>query len=202
MSQTHALRTIPRLHAALTPPTGATFVKEAGGNAVYTITRKRSRGVPVMEYDERVGREVQAWKRNSNGDKVVPLYEVELYDETLLFYLESDGQNNVAMVPYVEPSVEELADRDRKRRVAEMKDALAEAVVQAGLTPEQVLQRLMSQPPAMPEPEPEPEPFLPEYPKHEAFDRWVLSNGEKFKGSRVEAEAAEAALAPALTPDY
>jgi hypothetical protein len=176
------LRKIQPLHANLTPPAGSVpIMVTPTGKQVYRLTRQRSRAVPVYENGER------AYKRNANGDRYVALNTMELYEETLTFYLESDGNNNIQMVPWSPPTEAELAEAERQRKIAEMGGGrLGEALVDANLTPEQVLAALAERPAA-------PQPQV-EYPVHKGFGKWTLSNGSEFAGTKEDAHAAEAAL--------
>lgn len=137
----HGLKKIEPLHAQLIPPQGAepAGVTDDGKHQLYKLKRKMARGVPRM--DPATGERM--WRKHGvTGEPLYPLSRPEIYEEELLFYLESDGQGNVVMVDYSFPTPEELAERERRKQVDRMVPALAEALVDEGVTPENVIDAL------------------------------------------------------------
>ena len=155
-------------------------------------------------------------KNQMTGETMYPLRAAELYQHEELFYLESEGNGNIRKIQFTWPTAEEQAATERERKINEMSRALPELLVDRGLTLEKLLASLGTATPALavddsvpeslepvPEPamavslEPEPEPVAeekPEFPQMYAPGRWLLSDGRKMQGTRVDAKAAEARL--------
>lgn len=150
---------------------------------------------PVPELDAE-GRRVMRVNKLT-GEELYPLNKPEWYTLDRVFQLVPDGQANVYKEFYKEPSPEELAEKERRKKVAAMKDTLAEAFVDAGLSPQEIAARLSGAVPTAPEPTVDDDGEIVEYPEPYAPGRWRLSDGTKMQGTREAAEAAEAALAEA-----
>ena len=213
------LTRIKPTHAELIPPLGAVAAGVTpDGKQLYTLTRKRSRPIPRMEIvpgPDGVPIERQVWRKNQmTGEPLYAVFKREDFEETILFYLESQGNNNVEIHPYVPPSAEQLAREDRTRRIAEMREGLAEALVDAGLTPAELLARVAK--PTVPAVSAEPStttfadvpitltdetntvtsaPVDPTvYPLYMPPGRWKLSSGAIVKCKKDEAELMETEL--------
>lgn len=211
MSSRSALAKIPPLHAPLIPPMGSVMCGTTpDGKQLYTLTRKMARKVP--DIDEKT--KERRWRKViSTGEPLYPLNKPEIYDDTEMFFLESDGRNNVTKQKYTPPTAQELADQDRQRKIAAMQPALAQALVDSGLTAEELVARLMapasSQPSAAAAPElsvstggsgeadeaKKDEPVV-TYPRQVGGNNWELSNGSRVKGNRQKAQEAEDAITP------
>lgn len=206
------LAKVKPVHAELIPPQGARATGVTpDGKQLYTITRKRSRPVPRTEIVpglDGIPIERQVWRKNQmTGEPLYPVNRPQVYEETILFYLESQGNNNVELHPYIPPSAEQLAREERARRVAEMREGLAEALVDAGLTPAELLARI-KQPdsgsitvadlPVTLTDETNTVTTAPvdlvEYPVYMPPGRWQFSNGRILKCKKEEAVAIEAEL--------
>jgi hypothetical protein len=73
-----------------------------------------ARSEPLLETDPETGEERQVWRKHAvTGEPLVAKRRPVVYDETKIFYMESQGNGNVAMVPWKPPSPEELAGRRR-----------------------------------------------------------------------------------------
>lgn len=127
------------LHANLTPPAGAV---PAGvthtGKQLFKLKRTMARSVPRLDEDGK-----QMFRVNPTTGEALPgmpkLRKPEIYEEEQLFYLESDGHNNVHKVMWTPPSEEELRRAQRRQQVASVKDQLAEILVDEGITPQDLV---------------------------------------------------------------
>lgn len=130
------LAKIQPLHAEKIPPTGAVAAGVSEhGKQLYRLSRRRSRAIPDVNDDGE-----QKYRRNlTTGEKLYPLYRPEIYTEELLFWLESDGQGNIYMTPYLPPTAEQLAERERNSRIAAMRDEISAALVDAGISPQELI---------------------------------------------------------------
>lgn len=160
---------------------------------------KRVKPVPVIEpkTDEH-GNPV--WKRHPvDGTPIVQVRRwVKNVETEDLFYLEDHGNGNVAMVPYRFPTEEEKQASERKAKIAALQPKLAEALVDSGMSVDDVIARLQggaTTPQETPAPEKE-EPDV-EYPVADGEDRWKLSNGMVFEGDEDGAVMAELEVAEA-----
>lgn len=196
-----ALSTLKPLHSQPVPDPSWEVIgvtEGPNGKPVYRARSNRARAVPA--YDENGKRDYA-----KHGVTGMPLYgknKPELYTLEETFYLESDGHGNVYKIPYHPPTPEEIAARKRAEAAKQMVPALAEALVDAGLTPEELVARLRApastadgsvQSPTGDTAEPEVE-----YPRMASPGRWELSNGEIFAGKKAEAQAREAEVQQAL----
>ena len=209
----HNLPKIEPLEPPLIPPSGSVAAGVTpNGQQLYKLDRPRSRAVPKL--DERGNHAYR--KHQVNGEDLYPLYKPELYTEHLLFFMESDHNGNAYMVPFIPPTEEQLAAEERERRIAAMRDELAQALVDADVSPDQLISALraprdvaiagepvqgtpahqdLSQPDgpeddAQPEvEETDPDEFEPDFsvfPKQIGPTTWELSNGETLQGSREQ----------------
>ena len=142
----------------------------------------------------------RAWRRDPNGQPLVPLNDYVVSSEDVLFYLEDQQNGNVEMVRYCPPSAEELAAKDRAAKIAAMQAGLAEAAVDAGLTPQEVMARIAGAKAATVTAATAPVVIadLAEYPIHIGGPKWLLSHGENFFGNRADAEKAESKVTDAM----
>lgn len=212
MSSRSALPKIPPLHAPLIPPTGSVMCGTTpDGKQLYTLTRKMARAVPDIDENTKQ----RKWRKViSTGEQLYPLNKPEPYEDTEMFFLESDGRNNVTKQRYTPPTAQEIAEQDRQRKIAVMQPALARALVDSGLTAEELVARLMAPPPApIPVASGTPElsvstggsgevdetkkdePVV-TYPRQVGGNNWELSNGARVKGNRQKAQEAEDAITP------
>lgn len=189
------LQKIKPLHPQMVPPQGAEAIGVTpDGRQLYKLVTARSRS--VLDIDEKTG-EQKYRKNQQTGEPLYRMRKPEFYEKTEIFYQESEGNGNVRKIPYTPPTEAELAAAERTRKIAEMRDGLAEAFVDRGLTPAEAVAQLAG---ATPE-------HAVEYPFHLNGARWQLSNGEIATGKREDAEIAEKAVLEAkavatATPDF
>ena len=194
------LQKIPPLHAPLIPPMGSVpaGLTPDGLHQLFKLDRPRSTSEP--DKDAETGQ--QRYRRHATtGEPMIKVRKPVLYVEHLLFYLESQGNGNNVMVPYVPPTDQELAKAARDRKVAAMKEGLAEALVDAGYQPHEVLAALQQGAglPQASDAGPEaPEATVQQVKEPETYPKdmggggwWLLSNGEKFHGKEDAALSAE-----------
>lgn len=127
------LTKIQPLHADLVPPANAVPAGITPDHKqLWKLTRKMARAVPRTDPDtgERTMR-----RHPINGEALYGLNKPEIYDQELVFYLESDGQGNVYMVEYRPPTPEQLAEQARQEQIAAMQGQLAEVFVDEGISP-------------------------------------------------------------------
>lgn len=196
------LTKVKPLHAPLIPPDGAVAqnIVVRGGQQLYKMVRRMARSVPMFKLNKE-GVEERVYAKNPMTAE--PLYakrKHEMYDEEQLFTLESQGNGNVEKIPYKFPTPEEIAAEEREKKIAAMGGGtLGAALVDMNVTPEELIARLMGPGPSpspIAEPETVPGEELPVFPHpiEGKTNRWLLSNGEAMKGTKVEAIDAEAAL--------
>lgn len=196
---------IRSVHANLTPPPGAV---PAGvtrtGKQLYALKRKMARSVPRLDEKGQ-----QMFRVNPTTGEALPgmpkLRKPEIYEEEQLFYLESDGHNNVHKVFWTPPSEEELRAAQRRQQVDSVKDQLAEMLVDEGISPQDLVAAIRGGT-AGPKPEdappevkdsnggtgegenganpdaPLPDVDFGEYPKYLKVGTWELCNGEQVGG--------------------
>lgn len=187
----------------IAPPEAVMAGTTPDGKQLYREVTRRSRAVPML--DEK-GDRVFA-KNPMTAEPLYPKNRPEIYNHERLYYLESEGNGNLRKVDYAPPTPEQLAEQARQRRIDEMGGGqLGAALVDAGITPEEAVQRILSGSAAAPAPdEPLPVPWVPdpdaEYPVHIAGGKWQLSNGEFVRSNREEAEKAEAQVQIARAAD-
>ena len=142
------LQKIPKIHAQLIPPqTAVTKGSTPDGKQLWYEEIPMSRSVPRIlpgSVTPETPKGVQEWKKDLAGQGIYPLRQREDYIWKRLYYLESQGNNNVEKVDYVPPTKEHLAAIERARRVVAMKDSLAEALVDGGVTPENLVATLQA----------------------------------------------------------
>jgi hypothetical protein len=154
------------IHPTLKPPQGA---RPAGltpdGKQLYEMVEVRASIVDKVNPETG---EVEHRKNTITGEQLHKLREVEKDEQgrpvrvrnTRLFYLHSEGNGNVRKVTYTPPSEEDLKKAERRQRVQEMQEALAEGLVDAGMSPQDAIARLRGEAdagPGLPPPEtPEP----------------------------------------------
>lgn len=184
------LQKIKPMHAALIPPDGAEpqgiIVR---GQQLFRQIRRMARSIPLVRDGVRVFA-----KNPMTAEPLYPKRTHEMYDQEQLYTLESQGNFNVEKVPYRFPTPDELAAEKRAAAIKEMGGGqLGEALVDMGLTPQELIQRLMGgTATATAVAEPTPEVGYP-HPTDKA-GIWALSNGETMKGTKREAQEAEKAL--------
>lgn len=199
MRSTQTLNRIAPLHpSTLVPPSGSVPIGTTpDGKQLYRLVTRRSRAVP--DKDPVTGE--QRWRTNLMGEKILPLFKSEFYNKEEIFWLHSQGNGNVEHIPFYPPSPEEVQQAKRRHDMAQMGDALTGAFVDAGYTPADLVEMLKARKAAdAPKTEPEspvtgpdlsPEPEAVTYPVHQGGRWWQLSDGQRFGGTRADAEAAE-----------
>ena len=142
------LQKIPKIHAQLIPPqTAVTKGSTPDGKQLWYEEIPMSRSVPRIlpgSVTPENPKGVQEWKKDLAGQGIYPLRQREDYIWKRLYFLESQGNNNVEKVDYVPATKEQLAAAEHARRVVAMKDRLAEALVDGGVTPENLVATLQA----------------------------------------------------------
>jgi hypothetical protein len=188
------------IRADLIPPLGA---KAAGitpdGRQIYTMTTTRSRSEPKI--DPETGE--QMWRKNPlNAEPLVPLRKPVVFQHEEMFTLVDQMNGNVEKMPFRFPTEAELKAAERAQKVTAMGGgALAEALVDRGLSVDDVIARLAPAPtatftaavPVVPVSAPEPVEAV-QYPVHIAGQNFRLSDGSVFKGNKVTAGEAQKAM--------
>lgn len=184
---------ITPVHAEKIAPEGAEpWGVTPDGRQILRLVTRRTHSVPRIGSDGK-----QEWALHpTTAQPIYPLRRHEPYDHVEIFTMESDGHCNVYKEPYTPPTAEQIAAESRQKKVAELMPALAGALVDAGLTPDQLVARL-SGAQAVEAPEEA------AYPIWKGASNWQLSNGETVRGNREKATEAEAALhATETVPTY
>ena len=197
MRSTQTLNRIAPLHPpTLIPPEGSVPIGTTpDGKQLYQRVTRRSRA--VADKDPVTGE--QRWRTNLMGEKILPLFKPEFYNKEEVFWLHSQGNGTVEHIPYYPPTAEEVQQDKRRRDLAQMSDALTGAFVDAGYTPADLVEMLKARKaaetaevaPEQPVSGPDLSPEVVTYPVHQGGRWWQLSDGQRFGGTRVDAEAAE-----------
>ena len=225
------LQKIPKIHPQLIPPQGAVQRGTTpDGKQLWYQEIPMSRSVPDIipgtETPDNPKGE-QRYKMNLAGEKVYPLFKAERYIWKRLYFLESEGNGQVNMVPYVPLTKEQIAAEERRKKIVAMKDSMAEAFVDAGVLPDNLLATLRAAQTQVPVKVDEPEIVEPvaarhpdaptaevetvaepvkappekpaiHYPTTSGGGWWVLSDGSKVQGKKAKAVKAEKALQKAV----
>jgi len=189
------LNKVKPLKTDLIPPEGSmpAGVTADGQHQLWKRPIKRVRTQVVK--DEK-GQEV--WKHLPNGEPTVRKRTATVEDGEELFYLRDQGNGNVEKVRYRFPTDEEVAAAKRRQKIAAMQPALAEALVDAGVSPTELLERLRQPAPKAPAPKaPVPPVVEDDFPIDLGEGRWKLSNGQEMEGNEDQALAQEIAVGEA-----
>ncbi len=171
---------IPKLHGPVVPEAGWEMAGTTlTGQQLYTEKIPRSRAVPDFEqiectkcFGEPREEECQECMGTGtvDGKRIwitnpltnAPLYKknkAEFYTQERMFFIESDGQGNQYKVDWAPPTPEQIEAIRHEKAVANMVPALASALVDRGLSVDEIVSRLTAEP-AAPERTPEaPIPF-------------------------------------------
>ena len=163
-------RTLSRIqpfHGPVVPPAswdmaGAT----PRGQQLYTEDIPRSRSVPDYEQVEckecfgelteerckecngsgKVDGE-QRWKVNPlNGERLYKINKAEFYTQHRMFFVESEGNGNQRKIDWAPPTPEQIEAIRHDKEVADMVPALASALVDRGLSVDEIVNRLTAEP--------------------------------------------------------
>ena len=203
------LKKLVPLHSQIVPPINAVpFGMTDDGKQLYKEVTPRSGSEPFIS--EETGK--QEWRKNQmTGEPLYPLRRPTFYEHTRVYYLESQGNGNIGKVDWRPPSPEEVARAERNQQVEAMKDHLAEALVDAKVSPTELAEMFSKRAgaPAVPElPElveldEEEEPVVAppvevaepvdtdQYPKNLGGGWFELSDGAKLQGKEEQAIEAE-----------
>jgi hypothetical protein len=204
-----AERKIPPINVPITPPDPKAVLDNhlADGTPIYRTTRpwfrnvedKDANGNPIPVYRPGTNEVLYNRRRLESGERVVFMIP------------NNEGNGNLSWHEYRYPTEAEVAETTRKRQVGDILPALAGALLDRGLSVDQLLDRLTAREPEQAPKEPEviPAPGSsqpPErtvetatYPKWSSSQKaWELSNGDTVKGNKAAAVAAEAEIANAL----
>jgi len=205
MTRRGTLSRIKPKHADLVPPKGAVRIDTTPDNRpVYRLVHKRTRAVPLLD-DE--GEQVYVTSR-LNGENVYKRNRAEPWNDVREFYLESDGQLNVYMIPYKAPTREEIEAAAREGKVEEFMRELAETFVDSGMSPKELLASALANADARAGREPtglegveDAGEADEEFPKKAGVALWELSDGTKIRGAKTDAIEKQAELTVAATAD-
>jgi hypothetical protein len=179
-----------------------------------TLWKREKMKVRVEPVFDEKGERV--WMRNKNGDPVVPRNKGTRYIETQIFYTEPGLNNERYEVPYVEPTEAELRMKERERLVKELgggklAEMIVDSALKAGKTPDEIVMQMLAAPTqpvqvgnadltAADLSALRPNDGTPQKPDklvHNGGPNFTLGNGQKFRGTKVEAEAKQAELVAA-----
>lgn len=192
-----ALDSIPPIKSDLLPPVDALAAGVTpDGRQLYRRVKQVVTTAPKM--NPQSGE--QLWRINQMGQQTVAVRKVVSVVPTEdLFYLEAEGNGNVRKVPYRFPTADELATLEREKKIKALGGGeLAAALVDAGLTAQEAIAKLLGaktapEPPATPAFSAAPSVTSTEiFPKFLGGGWYELSSGRKFQGRAEGAEAAEA----------
>lgn len=182
------------------PPDGSVAVGTTpDGKVLYKHVSDRVRAVPKL--DANGNREYA--KNPMTAEPLYPKNAPEFYKLERLFYLEDQGNGNNSLVPYYPPSDEELAKEVRTLKVKAMEGKLAEALVDHGIGPDELLAGLakIKAGGGIEGANPAPVASVPTLelveipePEHLGAGWYRLSNGDKFRGTKDDAFDAEKRL--------
>jgi hypothetical protein len=130
------LRKIDPVPTSMAPPEGSipAGTTPDGKRQLYRLTRTMARAVPAYDTDGN-----RKWRVNRlTGEQVLPMNKPEIYQEHLLFYMETDGHGTDYMQMYTPPSDEELRARERELAIQNGIPAFIGAMLDKGLTPEKL----------------------------------------------------------------
>lgn len=248
MSNTGTLKRIEPLHPPIVPPQGAVpaGITADGQRQLWSLKRPRSRSIPRLTpegdrlmagvrqrytgedlkfQESLIRREHQQQRLHATtGEPMYKLRKGELYEEDLLFTLESQGNGNIEMIHYHRPTEKELADERRRVAIAEMSARLPEILVDRGINLDalaSLLQPTAAAPTVVPvveapvaEPAQSAEPAVIDTPVTAADlgltatfpspigGGWYrLSDGTKVQGSKGDAVKAEAVVKEKMAAD-
>jgi len=168
------------------------------GQQLYIERTPRSRAVPdheVLECVECSGDKCEKcdWtggiqgkrifvKNPMTGEPLYPKNKPEFYTHERMFYVASDGAYNQYKVDWSAPTPDQVAADKHTRDVADMLPALAGALVNAGLSPEEAAKRLTT-------PVPESEPYVAPTPTEaQPFDGSQESDGQLLTDPPISEE--------------
>jgi hypothetical protein len=186
----------------IAPPVGS---KVAGitpdGKQLYELETQRVRAVPRI--DPKTGERVFA-KHPTTAEPLYGKNVPERYVQKRLFIMEDQGNGNAGPQAYHQPSPEELAKEQRSLKVKAMEGKLAEALVDLGVDSVEDLARRLTGANGAPQTitaapdatqsndqDKQKVEITLGIPEHQGAGWWVLSNGEKFRGSEKAAEDRE-----------
>lgn len=155
---------------AFQPPDGAVAAGVTpDGKQLYRWSRKRSRAVPLyVRTPEAEAREVELRAQGKStveigqimtnegfrqyqlnqmtGKLAYPLNRPEAYVEDKLFFIESQGNGNNALIEYNPPTPKQIEAQYRQEQVRQMGGGrLGELLVEEGLTPEDLIAAIRQQ---------------------------------------------------------
>lgn len=134
------------------PPTGSVPAgMTPDGKQLYRLTRERSRPRPKFIEDPITGVKRREFAKNPmTGEPLYGKNEPEFYTETILFFLEDQGNGNVSIVPYTPPTQEQLDKVARDHKVKRIQGELAEKLVARNIDIDALLDALSKAPAAGP----------------------------------------------------
>jgi len=191
---------IPELRPELIPPREAKAVGiHTDGRTIYEMEKfdveaTTANKTQVIDSDG----EPQWRKHPTTGEKLYPVMSTESVFYTSRFVLERSPRGHVRMDENFESTPESLARDAKAQKSREFSDKLAELAIERGVDPEAVIEKVMEEAGG------EPEEAIP-YPQHRGGGHWLLSNGTSHRGSKEDAQIAEAVLhveVPTEEADY
>jgi hypothetical protein len=194
------LQKIKPLHPELVAPKGAKLVgMTPDGRQIWEEIRKVAITEWVVDADGK-----QEYKKNiMTGEPLIPVRKVRsIVDKVMTYTLESEGNGNLRRVDWIPPSPEELERSRHAKAVTDMQVAIAEALVNAKVGPDELLRFLGVETGNAAPAEPAEERAEPaseaegdqKYPYMASPGRWMLSNGSIIQGKKKDAIKAEKSI--------
>jgi hypothetical protein len=183
---------------ALIPPEGARPTGEVldDGRIVYKMRRLNLDKTAKNKKQTVDADGAPAWRRHpTTGEKMYPIMTTEPVYEDVEFVLEASRQQHVAIITNFRGTPEERASDAKRKQKNEFSERLAELATERGISADELVIRLVER---VRETSPGqvvveiPDDREPSFPKHKGGGHWQLSDGTTMRGSRDEAEAAEA----------
>ena len=128
------------------------------------------------------------WRKHpTTGESLYPIMKTKAVYNTVRFVLDRSPRGKVSINPFFEGSNEERDADARKVKAREFSEKLAELAADRGVDPESVINKVMEEAAGSVQD------ALP-YPQHKGGGHWLLSDLTTMRGSRDEADIAEAAI--------
>jgi len=128
------------------------------------------------------------WRKHpTTGEKLYPVMVSTPVYRTVKFVLDRSPRGHVRMDEHFEGTAESRTRDAKKKKATDFSDRLAELAAESGVNAEDVLAKVIE------EAKGKPEEAIP-YPQHKGGGHWLLSNGTSHRGSKEDAQIAEAVL--------
>ena len=173
----------------LVPPRGAVpSGVHTDGRTIFKLERyslSKSLATKRQKLDEKGKPEFK--KHPTTGEKVYPIMVRDAVTEEIEFVLQRSPRGKVSLLQDFREREEDVVIREARVRTDAFNTELTRLAVERGVSPESVINTIMQQTDA------NAEAALP-YPHHRGGGHWRLSNNTTVRGTKEEAEVAEAVL--------